>query len=59
MLSDKEITVTVAAGVYTLLEKEAKKENKDLSEMIYEIIKAYLDKRNLEENINKNVFSFD
>lgn len=58
-MSYKEINILVPTEVYALLENEAKRQNSDLPKMVYEIIKSYLDKRSLEENINKTVFSME
>ncbi|WP_077712850.1 ribbon-helix-helix domain-containing protein [Desulforamulus ferrireducens] len=58
-MSQQNITVTLPTRLVEILESEAARQNKDLSETIREIVIFYLNQKSLEQNINRSVFAMD
>ena len=58
-MSQQNITITLPTKIVEILESEAARQNKDLSETMREIVIFYLNKKSLEDNINRSVFSLD
>ncbi len=58
-MSQQNITITLPPILIEMLESEAARQNKDVSETVRGILIAYFNQRSLEDNINKSVFSMD
>ncbi|SHK35658.1 hypothetical protein SAMN02745123_01607 [Desulforamulus aeronauticus DSM 10349] len=58
-LSQQNITITLPPILIEMLESEAARQNKDMSETLRGILISYFNQRSLEDNINKSVFSMD
>ncbi|WP_175548988.1 hypothetical protein [Desulforamulus aeronauticus] len=58
-MSQQNITITLPPILIEMLESEAARQNKDMSETLRGILISYFNQRSLEDNINKSVFSMD